>query len=128
MDVLLPAAENKTTLQEHNILKDEFQSLYGSYHQLYRTYYTKRWMWNYKLIFRLSLLLMSLTRTKNNLKITLDWHWSSSLPFVHFLCQVIQIQFPSNRKREVMTLNFKNQLFCNNYEVESWFLLLRLGF
>lgn len=44
MDVLLPAAENKTTLQEHNILKDEFQSLYGSYHQLYRTYYTKRWM------------------------------------------------------------------------------------
>lgn len=72
MDVLLQAAENKTTLQEHKFLKDELPFLYGSYEQLYRKTYTKRWMCNYKLIFRLSLLLMSLTRTKNNLKITLD--------------------------------------------------------
>lgn len=73
MDVLLQAAENKTTLQEHKLLKDELPFLYGSYEQLYRKTYTKtRWMCNYKLIFRLSLLLMSLTRTKNNLKITLD--------------------------------------------------------
>lgn len=42
MHVLLLAAENKTTLQEHKILKDELQFLYGSYEQLYRKTYTKR--------------------------------------------------------------------------------------
>lgn len=44
MDVLLQAAENKTTLQEHKLLKDELPFLYGSYEQLYRNTYTKRWM------------------------------------------------------------------------------------
>lgn len=42
MDVLLLAAENKKTLQEHNILKDELQALYGAYDQLYQKTCTKK--------------------------------------------------------------------------------------
>lgn len=44
MDVLLLAAENKKTLQERKILKDELQSLYGAYDELYQKTYTKRAM------------------------------------------------------------------------------------
>lgn len=36
MDVLLLAAENKKTLREHKILKDELQAVHGAYDQLYQ--------------------------------------------------------------------------------------------
>lgn len=38
----LQAAENKKTLQEHKLLKEELQSLYVAYDQLYQKTYTKK--------------------------------------------------------------------------------------
>lgn len=40
MDVLLMAEENMKTIEEHAILKDKLQAVYGVYDQLYQKSYT----------------------------------------------------------------------------------------
>lgn len=42
MDVLLLAAENKKTLQEHKMLKDKLHAVYGGHDHLYQKTCTKK--------------------------------------------------------------------------------------